>query len=94
MVGEQELKEEEESWCGEEARGDEDEGMCRLPQSPSTPEESNRSPSEEINPSDNNQDLRRKEEHLKGQKPFLDLRMCDSDSSILGFETCIVCVFI
>lgn len=27
LVGEQELKEEEESWCGEEARGDDDEGM-------------------------------------------------------------------
>lgn len=27
LGGEEEWKEEEESWCGEEARGDEDEGM-------------------------------------------------------------------
>lgn len=66
LGGEEELKEEEESWCGEEARGDEDDGIWRLPQSPSTPEESNRSPSEEIKPSDSSQDLRGKQEAEMG----------------------------
>lgn len=52
---------EEESGFGEqeevEVWGEEDGGRGRLPHSPSPPEESSRSPSEEIRPSDSSQDL-------------------------------------
>lgn len=59
MDGDGFLTEEQDSGFGEDVCGDEDGGMWRPPHSPSTPEESRRSPSEEINPSDTNQDLRR-----------------------------------
>lgn len=56
-----EVEQEEESGFGEqeevEVWGEEDGGRGRLPHSPSTPEESSRSPSEEIRPSDRSQDL-------------------------------------
>lgn len=57
-LGEEEfLREELEYGFEEGVWGDEDGGIWRLPHSPSTLEESRRSPSEAIKPSDTNQDL-------------------------------------